>query len=395
MIEDIFQQEMEKRTLFKNRDALSPHYVPDYLPHRETQIEELSRILAPILSGRKPENVFIYGKTGTGKTAVTRFVLRKLQSFAEKKSLPVKGIYINCRVHNTQHRVFLKILSILSPDEKYLGFSTAHLYDEILQKVSRDGLRLIVVLDEVDHLRGVADTVYALNRANDELESGSISLVGISNSISFRDSLDPRVKSTLCQRELIFPPYNAEELRNILEERAKLAFKEGAVEPGAIALAAAYAANQSGDARYALHLLLRAGDLASEEGAERVTEEYVRRAREIVDEDIVSELVKTLPEHEKIFLLALANMELQRKGIKGFGRRVITSGELFDAYRKLCKEFGKNPVSERWLREYLSELEMYGIISVTVAGKGFRGNTRIISLNYRADKVAEVIQKSL
>ncbi len=395
MIERIFEEQLGRPTVFKNRDALSPHYVPNHLPHREAQIEELSRILAPVLSGRKPENVFIYGKTGTGKTAVTKYVLSKLEDFATKKNLPVRGIYVNCRVHNTQHRVFIKILTTLEPEGKFIGFSTSHLYEQILKNVEERGLRLIIVLDEVDHLKGVADAVYALNRANDELSRGSISIIGISNSVSFRDSLDPRTKSTLCQHEMIFPPYNAEELRTILTERAREGFKEGAVDPAAISLAAAYAANQSGDARYALLLLLRAGDVADEEGANVVTEEHVRRARELVDEDIVEELVKTLPEHERVFLLALANLTLQKKGIKGFGGNVITSGELFEAYRKLCVELGKNPVSERWLREYLSELEMYGLISVTVAGKGFRGNTRIIRLNYRPEKVSEVIQRTL
>ena len=394
MIEDVFRTHLKESKIFSNRDALSPHFVPDTLPNRERQIEELSRTLAPILSGRKPENVFIYGKTGVGKTAVTRYVLRKLEDFAKEHEIPVKGIYINCRIHDSRHRVLMKVADALFPGENFLGLSTTHIYDRILSRVSEKGLRLIVVLDEIDKLKGISETVYALNRANDELERGSISIIGISNNLTFKESLDARTKSTLCQKEMIFPPYNAEELRRILEQRAQIAFKKGAVDPSAIALAAAYAAKQSGDARYALALLLRAGELAEEENAERVTEDHVRKAREKVEEDIVLDMIKTLPQQEQIVLLALARLISARKGIRklGEGETVITSGELFEAYVKTAKELGVSPVSDRWFREYISELDTYGIIRATPAGKGFRGNTRVIRLNIPADKVLKVLE---
>ena len=397
MIEDIFEQHVGRSSIFVNRDALSPHFVPDRLPNREEQIRELSKILAPVLSGRKPENVFIYGKTGVGKTVVTKYVIRELERFAKERNIPVRAVYINCRIHNTRHRVFVKMADAILEGENLLGFSTSYIYERILSRVDEKGLRLIVVLDEIDKLKGVSEAVYALNRANDELERGSISIVGISNVLTFKDALDPRTRSTLCQKEMLFPPYNAEELRKILEERAALAFREGVVEESAIGLAAAYAAQQSGDARYALMLLLRAGEIAEEEGAERVTEAHVRRARERVEEDIVMEMIKALPLQEQFVVLALARLLVSRKGIKALGdeKPVITSGELFEAYVKTAREYGKNPVSDRWFREYLSELEMYGIIRTVQAGKGFRGNTRIVHLAVDPGKVIKILEPLL
>ena len=396
-IEQIFAEHISRESVFKNRDALSPHYVPQNLPYREEQVQELSRIVAPILSGRKPENVFIYGKTGTGKTVVTKYVLRKLADFAEKKGIPVKSIYINCRIHNTRSRVFIKIAGELMPGENFLGLSTAYIYEKILARVREDNLRLIIVLDEIDKLKGISETVYALNRANDELERGSISLIGISNVLTLKDSLDPRTKSTLLQHEMIFPPYNAEGLRRILEDRAREGFREGAVSPGAIALTAAYAAKQSGDARYALQLLLRAGDVADEEGASTVTEEHVEKAKERVVEDIILEMIEALPEQEQILLLAVAKLTLNRRGQKTFGSDdvVLTSGEIYEAYARLARELGKDPVSDRWFREYRSELSMYGLLNVVQAGKGFRGNTRIIRLLFNPAKIVSVLERTL
>ena len=394
---EIFDRHIKKKSVFKNRDALSPHYVPQNLPYREEQVKELSGTVAPILSGRKPENVFIYGKTGTGKTVVTKYVLKKLQKFAEERKIPVRTVYINCRIQNTRSRVFVKVGTELIPDENFIGLSTAYVYERILRKIRENDLRLIVVLDEIDKLKGVSETVYALNRANDELERGSISIIGISNVLTLKDSLDPRTKSTLCQKEMIFPPYDAEGLKRILSDRAREGFREGAVSDAAIALVAAYAARQSGDARYALQLLLRAGDIADEEGADTVTEEHVERARERVEEDIIVEMIKSLPEQEQILLLAIANLTLARKGQKTFGSDdvVITSGEAYDAYRKLARELGKDPVSDRWFREYISELAMYGILSVSQAGKGFRGNTRIIRLLFSPSKIVHVLRHRL
>ncbi len=394
MIEDVFRAHIAPSRIFSNRDALSPHYVPESLPNREEQIAELSKTLAPVLSGRKPENVFIYGKPGVGKTAVTKYVLRKLEDFAREHGIPVRSVYINCRIHDSRHRVILKVAEALFPGESFLGLATTYIFDRVLEKVREGGIRLIVVLDEIDRLKGVAEVVYMLNRANDELERGSISLIGISNNLTFKDALDPGTKSTLCQKEMIFPPYNAEELRRILEERAKIAFREGAVDPSAIALAAAYAAKQSGDARFALALLLRAGEIAEEEGTERVTEVHVRKARERVEEDIILDMIRALPQQEQIVLLALARLVAARRGIRKLGEdgSVVTSGELFDAYVKTARELGVSPVSDRWFREYISDLDMYGIIRATQAGKGFRGNTRIIRLNVPAEKVLKVLE---
>ena len=391
-----FEEIMKPQRLFKNRDALSPHYIPEELPFREEEIRALSTKLAPVLSGRKPENIFIYGKTGTGKTAVVKRVLSQLNEYAEKRNLPVRGLYVNGRIHDTEYKVIMKLSRLWDPEKDYMGYSTSAIYDRIMERIDGEGMRLVVAVDEIDMVKDTANLIYRLNRSNDELEKGSLSIIGISNNPSFKDKLDQRVRSTLCEVEMVFPPYDAQQLSVILEKRAQEAFQEGTITPEAISAAAALAAKHSGDARYALQLLLRAGDIAEEEGADRITAAHVMDARQKVEEDIVYEMISTLPDQQKLVLLALATMISRGAGITSLtGGKVVTSGALYSYYKKVAEEYGMNPVSDRWFRDYLNELDTYGIISLEVSGRGFRGNTRIITLKVDPRRLLEVLRRSL
>ena len=86
--------------------------------------------------------------------------------------------------------------------------------------------------------------------------------MGISNDVSFKDQLDPRVISTLSEEEIVFPAYNTNEIKEILEDRIPLAFDENIVTTGALNLCASMACKQHGDARRAIKLLNVAGKTA-------------------------------------------------------------------------------------------------------------------------------------
>ena len=391
---DIFEQEVTRSTIFSDRNVLSPHYVPNHLPYRETEIEKIMKALAPSLSGKRPTNMFIYGKTGTGKTCSTKHVLERLQQVKERYNAAVDSLYLNCRVHNTKYQVLLKAAQQCWPNENFMGHPSTYLYERILAKVNK-GITFVVALDEIDKVKDIDELVYTLTRANDDLQRGHVALLGISNKISFKERLDTRSKSTLCQEELVFAPYNAEQLEAILRERAKEGFRKGTCDRSAIALAAAFAAQESGDARYALRLLLKAGELADEKN-ERVNEEHVKRARAAAEEDIVLELINTLPEHQSIVLLAIANLmsgSTYCRLVEQDGERVLFSGEVYEGYESLCRKMRIPSRSARWFREYLNELEMLGLIMTTISGKGIRGNTRLIRLAFPAEKVRAAVKK--
>ena len=396
---NLFEQQLTKESVFTDKDIISPHYIPERLPFREKQIDEITQSLSAVAHSAKPNNLFIYGKTGTGKTATVKFVMDQLSEFVERRGLPVFSAYVNCRSHASKYKVLLKAVRSLHPSKDFLGYSASFIYEKLLNFTSREGAHIILVLDEIDKVKDIDELVYSLSRGNDELEKGSITLIGISNNLMFKDKLDPRSKSSLCEREMVFSPYNANELKEILFERCQLAFRPGSVTESAISLAAAVAAQESGDARTAVMLMQRAGEIADRAQVSTVDEGYVEKAKASVEEEIIFSMISTLPEQQQFVLYAISQLTMQRKGLRKVSGEieegVLFSGEIFEAYLDLAKKFGKSAITSRWYRQYVNELEMYGLILVTPSGKGIKGQTRLIKLGFDAERIKLALEKEL
>ncbi len=391
----MFMKEINKRSVFKNKDLISPHFVPDTLPFRESQIQEVITSLTPVLQGGLPNNLFIYGKTGTGKTATINKVLEKMMEILKEgnSTTKIKTIYMNCRTYNSKYKVLLKISDNIFT-KSYFGYSAAFLYDAIVKHLKESGTFVITVLDEIDLIKDINDTVYSLVRINDEVQSGGTTIIGISNNILFKENLDARTKSGLCKKELVFPPYNAQELKEILKQRCAIGFIEDCVEDGAMALASAYAAQESGDARTALLLLSSAGELADKKETYLITDEEIKETKRKVDEEIVVDMVCTLPDQQKIVLFAIANLVKNNKFSTHLldSGYVIYSGDAYLEYVKQVKQIGKQPVSTKWFKEYLEELNTYGLLITTNSGKGVRGTTTLIKLGVDANTIIKIVQ---
>ena len=172
------------------------------------------------------------------------------------------------------------------------GWPTDQVYEEVRDSLDEHPRIVVIVLDEVDKLaRKGDDILYNLSRINSDLDQSRVSLIGISNDLKFTEFLDPRVKSSLGEDEIIFPPYNAEQIRDILEQRASMAFKANVLEEDVIPLCSAFAAQEHGDARRALDLLRISGELAERTGYSLVSEKHVRSAREKIERDQVLSLI--------------------------------------------------------------------------------------------------------
>jgi len=318
-LDSIFEAASRAR-LLRNREVLLPDYVPLELPHRSEEIRRLAEVVAPALRGERPNNVFIYGLTGTGKTAVTKYVLRRLQELASQKGAMVQSIYVNVRQRETPYKVLADVAEQLGLRVPFTGLSIGELFSRIVKRLSRLEGVYIVVLDEIDFLvRRGDDVLYDLTRVNEHLQRARVSVIGITNSVRLVDSLDPRVRSSLGEQTLVFSPYNAEQLKDILSQRAAMAFNDGALEEGVIPLCAALAAREHGDARRALDLLRVAAEIAEREGAPKVTEEHVMRARAEIERDKVSDVIRTLPLHSKLVLASVLSAT-------GWGRGEATPG---------------------------------------------------------------------
>ena len=384
IIDDVLSS-LKKSIIFRNREILLPDYIPEELPHREVQIKRLVEILSPIMRGEKPNNIFIYGLTGTGKTAVTKFVLKKLE---ERLSNLFLYVYINTRQVDTPYRILADILENLGSRVPFTGISTAELYRRFLKKVSEIKPIVIVVLDEIDALvkKHGDDILYRLTRANYELHKSKIALIGITNDVKFVEFLDPRVKSSLSEEEIVFPPYNADELEDILRKRATEAFQESALSDEVIKLCAALAARDHGDARRALDLLRVAGEIAEREGSPTVTADHVNKARIEIERDRVYEVISTLPFHSKLVLLAI---------VIGFKdkNRSLTTGEIYEIYSKLTKKLGIENVTQRRVSDIINELDMLGIITAKVVNRGRYGKTKEVNIAVNEETIIKAISE--
>lgn len=425
----LFDDLLSGEPIFENKEVLRPSYTPRRLPHREEQINNMATILVTALRGETPSNILIYGKTGTGKTASAKFVSDELESTSEKYEVPCDVQYINCEVTDTQYRVLAQLANtFIEENEQYIdqrlstledlreranespsalsesSFDSVTAIDEQIESLEADreeletvpmtgwptdrvystffdaveyGERVVVImLDEIDKLveKSGDDTLYNLSRMNSELENSRVSIIGISNDLKFTDFLDPRVKSSLGEEEIVFPPYDATQLKDILQHRSEVAFKSGALSDDVIPLCAAFAAQEHGDARRALDLLRTAGELAERDRTESIEESHVRQAQEKIELDRVVEVVRTLPTQSKLVLYAIILLERQ-------GVRNINTGEVFNIYKRLCNEIDVDVLTQRRVTDLISELDMLGIVNAVVVSKGRYGRTKEMSLS--------------
>ncbi|RLF12441.1 MAG: cell division control protein Cdc6 [Thermoprotei archaeon] len=388
-LEDIFQRVLTAR-VFKDREKLRPDYVPEELPHREYEIKRLGETLAPAIKGVRPSNVFIYGLPGTGKTAVAKYVLKKLSKAAARLDLGsgLANCYINCKYDNTSYRVFASLCEQLGVKVPFTGLSIPELFRRFMKALESSSRLVIIVLDEIDVLAGhsSSDLLYRLTRINSELSKSRVALVGVTNDLKFTESLDPRVKSALGEEELVFKPYDSDELEDILRQRAKLAFMEGALEEGVIPLCATLAAREHGDARRALDLLRVAGEVAERGGGFKVTEAHVRKAQKELERDRVVEVLRSMPLHGKLTLMAVYLLE--RKGVKE-----KTTGEIYSLYKEVCKMLRLDELTQRRVSDLINELDVAGLVTARVVSRGRRGLTKIVKLNINEEILREGLRE--
>jgi cell division control protein 6 len=387
-LKNIFDSYVSKHNIFRNKDIITTKFTPENIPHRDSQIKQAALMLAPILRNEKPSNIFIYGKTGTGKTLVTRNIIKNLGGTAEREGVGIKIIYINCKMQkitDTEYRLLAQLISEFGESVPYTGLPTNELYKKFFRLLGSGASNIIIVLDEVDSLiNKIGDEfLYNLTRINQELANTKLTLIGISNNLSFIESLDSRVRSSLSEEEIVFPPYNATQLRDILSVRAAQAFATRALSPGVIAKCAALAAQEHGDARKALDLLRVSGEMAEREGKPAVSERHVDAAQKKLDTDRFMETMRAQPKQSQAVFRAILQMHLEGDG-------TIQTGAVYDVYSGICRGAGIKPLTQRRVSDLISELETFGIISTSVTSMGRHGRTRIINISLSGELIKKM-----
>ncbi|MBR3113010.1 MAG: orc1/cdc6 family replication initiation protein [Methanobrevibacter sp.] len=370
IFEDLEIEESISPTIFKDKRPLDHRWLPEKLVHRDEQIRQIAKYWVDVLSGVTPSNVTLYGKTGTGKTAASKFAREQLIDIARKKNVFVKVEYIRCTDYTTEYQVIAELCNRLGRDVPNRGWTKGEVVNTFRDIFKPDvfarKLHLIVILDEIDILlnKDGDGILYTLTR------TGNVSVLCISNYLDFKNLINSRVTSSLNDKEIVFPPYGADQLSDILAERAELSFNENILESDVIPLCSAMAAKEEGDARYALDLLKNAGELAFDEDSDIVTSDHVRRAKEKIEHNKVIEIISTLPVQQQRLLEAILSLTKQKEE--------ISSGKLYDAYTDISK---KDAVTYRRIFDFIGELEMLGIISTNTVSRGrAKGRTNIIKL---------------
>ena len=334
--------------IFKNRDALLPTWTPYRILFRDDEIAQISINLGYSLIGSTPSHMLILGLPGTGKTATVLFVINKLKEKIREEN--IEDVLISYTISGrTSYSTLVELASDIDIYLPTRGYSFKEAWKKFKEEI-RDRI-FIAVIDEIDLLilNGGRDILYYLSR------TPKISIIGISNILNVLDLIkDPRVRSSFSPQILVFNKYNAEQLRGILEDRVKEAFYSGVVEEGAIALSSALAAQRGGDARFALDLMLKAGEKAVIEGKDKIDESLIYDVVDDVETLHVKRAIEKLPlAHRYLLSIIAANQGL-------------SPSEIYEIYNRNAP----SPLTRRRLSSFLSELELFGIIRMERKGRG-------------------------
>ncbi|UCE10398.1 MAG: ORC1-type DNA replication protein [Candidatus Thorarchaeota archaeon] len=392
MVRDYIEDELGRRSVFKSEHFLSIDYVPEILPHRDSELRSLAQSFKVLIAspGHTSQKFIIEGPVGTGKTAVAKRFAEQMVQAANRRNISLQKLHINCRVNKSTYLVYLKILRAFKPKFPRRGHSPEELLQMITEILDREDQYLLLILDELDYFirQKGADILYDLTRLTDDRLNAPqrLSIIGVGRQIPLDESLfDQSTLSTLQRNILRFEKYDSKALYDILTERKDKAFLDGTVMNETLQVICDIA-SERGDARYAIELLWRAGKQADRNGVNTVIPDFARQAKSDTHPELRKEVFTALPIQSKLLLLAAARQ------LKEVRSAYITMGEVEEMYRTVCEEYGQEPRAHTQVWEWIQDLNAHGVVDTKRSGTGQRGQTTLIGFS---DVPAELLEHFL
>lgn len=392
MVSSKLQTIYTKSSIFRDSTVLKKGFMPESLDdvlHRDDIITKYAEYIKEVMHGEVPDNLLIYGLFGTGKTLLSRLITSEIAEAAEIAGQSVCVVYVYCLVTPATGVILRNINSIMAmrvtiPARK-TGVTISANFMYFCEFVNNFDGTIIIIFDEIDKLND-PDMINQIVRIKEcGFATKNVCVIGITNDLVFYDNLLPRTKSVLGQHELFIPPYNAVQLNDILQQRAKTAFNQGVLDESVIPLCSGLAAQDKGDARQAIALLRLAGESAETRKSPIVEEIDVRFAIEKIQIDRIAEIVGTLPTHQKAVLYACAQ-------VFGKAESPIESPTIYDTYCVVCEVISLDPVSARQVNSYIAGFDENNIVSVTKTSRGRRkGVVNCVTLRLLPEKVKQLI----
>ena len=389
---DFVEDELGRRSVFKSEQYLSIDFVPEELPHRETELRRLAQSFKTLITspGETSQKFIIEGPVGTGKTAVTKRFAEQMVQAATRRGVNLRRLHINCRVNKSSYLVYLRMLREFQPRFPRRGHSPEELLQILVEILDTEDCYLLLILDELDYFirqRG-SDILYDLTRLMDDRLNAPqrLSIIGVGRSIPLDvEILDASTLSTLQRNLLRFEKYNSSALSDILRQRIAIAFEKDAVMDESLQLICDIA-SEHGDARYAIELLWRSGKQADRDNSNKIIPDYVRQAKADTHPELRKEVFSSFPIQSNLLLLSAA------RRLKEARSAYVTMGELEEMYRSVCEEYDEEPRAHTQVWEWIQDLNAHGVIDTKRSSAGQRGQTTLIGLS---DVPAEMLEKFL
>jgi archaeal cell division control protein 6 len=369
------------QSVFKDESKLDINYIPAKLPHRETQQRLLMEFFNFIL--RTPEKmaqrVILTGDVGTGKTALAQHFGANLTSEANKKGIKFRYAHVNCReFRGSLAPILHRAVTVFQPNYPARGYCAEEILLTLMKVLDEENAFMVLALDEFDSLieREGSDAVYKLTRLQETRQGKPqrLSFIFIMRDLKAIEPLDDSAKSTLQRSIIRLERYGKTQLVDILSDRVALAFEFGAVAEDVVDSIAELAFTETGNARFGIELLWRAGKYADAEEAGRVEPECVRLAVSNIVPSLRRSELASLGFHEKLLLLAIARYFKENE------EAYVSLAEAERAYAVVCEEVGEAPNSHTQLWNYIQYLASLGVLKTEVAAAETRGRSTRISL---------------